>query len=355
MQMDTLLTVEEYLANREAFYTVDVRSPGEFREASIPGAVNIPLFDDKEREIVGTVYWKEGTDRAKLVGLSIVGPKLADMVEKMVGEANGKTILLYCWRGGMRSSSVLAVLHALGYPAARLKGGYKAFRRHVLSFLQAARLEKPVFVLNGLTGVGKTLVIRKLRDRQVPALDLEGLANHRGSVFGAVGLGVQPSQKDFEARLFLELERFKSSDYLVVEGEGKRIGTLVLPDFLYDAMNAGPHILLEASLDKRVERILAEYGQSQNNAEELAQAVPRLEKRLGTARCQELAGRIKKGELAEVARVLCLEYYDKLYKDSRQEQDKYLATVDVNCLEAGVSKLLEVINNYVERQRGSGS
>lgn len=353
--MKSLLTVEEYLANCEAFYTVDVRSPGEFREAAIPGAVNIPLFDDREREIVGTAYWQEGTERAKLLGLSLVGPKLAPMVEKMAGEAKGRTILLYCWRGGMRSESMLAVLQAMKYPAARLTGGYKAFRRHVRTFLENAQIKKPVFVLNGLTGVGKTLVIKKLRAQGVPALDLEGMANHRGSVFGAAGLGSQPSQKDFEARLFLELEKFRDAGYLVVEGEGKRIGSVVLPDILYSAMNDGPHILLEASLEKRVERILAEYGHSQDSAEELAQAVVRLEKRLGKTRCRELADEIRKGEFAVAARELCLEYYDKYYKDSRRERDKYIATVDVNCLEAGVSRLLGVIENHLAAEGGVDS
>jgi len=343
-----LLGVEEWLVNREQYYLVDVRSPAEFRAASIPGAVNIPLFSDDERTAVGTVYKREGALSAKKVGLALVAPRLPRLVEAVLSGAGGQEILLYCWRGGMRSNSLAAVLEAMGCPVRRLAGGYKAFRRLVVRSLNGLSLQVPVFVLNGLTGVGKTMVIRKLASLGVPALDLEEMAGHRGSVFGSVGLGPPRSQKDFEALLFLELWRHRSARYLVVEGEGKRIGPVILPEVLFSAMRSGPRILLEAELEVRVSRILAEY---QSTAPEqltvLTAAVMSLRNRLGEEKCARLVQKICSCQYGEAARALCTDYYDLLYKDSRAPSAQYLAVVNIDDPGQGVERLLAVIDEYL--------
>ncbi len=344
------LDIESFLLAPENYYVVDVRSPGEYKAASIPGAVNAPLFDDREREIVGTTYWQEGTDRAKLVGLSMVAPKLPLMVESILNGANGKEIVLYCWRGGMRSRSLAAVFEILGYPVRQLAGGYRAFRRQVVKGLDKDSPGVPVFVLNGLTGVGKTLVIRELQAMGAPALDLEAMANHRGSVFGGVGLGDPSSQKDFEAQLFLALRRYAGAPFLIVEGEGRRIGPVVIPDFLYKAMRDCPHILLEAPLDVRAARIVAEYGGKDTQTTlALAEAVQSLEKRLGRTRCAELAACIRQGDCEKAAKVLCVEYYDRYYRDSRRTLSDYIAVVDVADISAGARRVLAVIDEYLNR------
>jgi tRNA 2-selenouridine synthase len=340
-----LLPIEAYLQNRDRYFLADVRSPGEYEEAHIPGAVNVPLFMDEERVLVGTTYWKEGTDRAKLVGLSLVAPRLPEMVADILAAANGREIVLYCWRGGMRSRSIFAVMEAMGYPARQLVGGYKAFRRQVVRFLSTAEIRQPLFVLNGLTGVGKTTVLKELEKLGAPVLDLEGMANHRGSAFGAVGLGRARSQKDFEALLFLALDQWRDAPFLLVEGEGKKIGPLVLPDFLYTAMSRGQHILLEAGLEVRVQRILDEYRALGDNREALAAAALQLQKKLGSEKCKALADQIRQGEIADAARILCTDYYDRYYRDSRRDNN-YLAVVHVDNLAEGVQQILSIASGY---------
>ncbi|NLM46858.1 MAG: tRNA 2-selenouridine(34) synthase MnmH, partial [Firmicutes bacterium] len=279
------ITVEEYLQKSKEFCLIDVRSPGEYTEAHIPGAVNIPLFTDEERAQVGIVYKHEGTDRAKQVGLRFVARRLPQMVGQILAAAGGKKIVIYCWRGGMRSRSVSHLLAALDYPVYQLTGGYKAFRRYINHFHATNKIEVPVFVLNGLTGVGKTRLLALLVERGYPALDLESMANHRGSAFGSVGLGAPRSQKDFDALLALALMEKKHAPCLIVEGEGKRIGPVQLPDYFFTAMEKGPHILLVADLNVRVERIVAEYRGRGDTSEELAAAVYGLQKKLGKAKC----------------------------------------------------------------------
>jgi len=344
----SLLGVEEWLDKREQYFLVDLRSPGESKAASIPGAVNIPLFSDDERAAVGTVYRREGPPAAKKVGLALVSPKLPWLVETILSGAGTREILLYCWRGGMRSNSLAAVMDAIGFPVRCLVGGYKAFRRLVVRGLAGTSLQVPVFVLNGLTGVGKTMVIRRLAGLGVPALDLEEMAGHRGSVFGGIGLGAPRTQKDFEALLFLELWKHRKARYLVVEGEGRRIGPVVLPDFLITNMQGGPRILLEANLEVRVARILAEYlSTTAVQLKELTIAVNSLRSRLGEEKCSRLVGKISAGQFAEAAHELCTGYYDRLYKDSRAAAAQYQAVVNIDDPEQGVLRLLAVIEEYM--------
>lgn len=351
--MKSLLSVERFLENRERYFVVDVRSPGEYVKAHIPGAQNIPLFTDEERALVGTAYWKEGTDRAKLVGLSIVSPRLPRMVETILEAAAGREVVLYCWRGGMRSRSVISIMEALGFPAWQLIGGYKAFRRQVVKYFHNTRLNIPVFVLNGLTGVGKTRMIQTLLGMGAPALDLEGIANHRGSAFGAVGLGEPRSQKDFDALLFLALSDLKDATYLIVEGEGKRIGPVIVPDFLYEAMRQGPHILLETSLAIRVRRILQEYYGQLDNTEALVQAVLSLQKKMGREACEALAAQIRQGDLEAAARTLCTDYYDLYYRDSKQKKSHYLAVVDVADLQWGAGQIICIAERFLKEGEGN--
>jgi tRNA 2-selenouridine synthase len=348
--LNSLLTVEELLQNRDGYCLVDVRSPGEFLVARIPGAVNLPLFEDQERVMLGASYWQEGTEQAKLLGLSLVAPRLPQLVEKILALAAGREIVLYCWRGGMRSRSLLAVMAAMGYPVWQLQGGYKAFRRQVVSYFSNTKIQVPVFVLNGLTGVGKTLLLRELANRGAPALNLEEMANHRGSAFGAVGLGGSRSQKDFEALLFLALRNLQGAPYLLVEGEGKKIGPVVLPDFLYQAMQEGPHLLLEADIELRVERILKEYAGLADNRQALTDAVLALQKKLGREKCELLVTMINQGDYSSVARSLCTDYYDLYYRDSRRKKGDYLAVINLDDLHSGALAVLACCQENVKQE-----
>jgi len=352
-RLKSLLTVEKLLQNRDAYCVVDVRSPEEFFEARIPGAVNLPLFEDEERVKLGAAYWQEGAEQAKMLGLSLAAPRLPQLVEKILSCAAGREIVLYCWRGGMRSSSLLSVMEAMGYPVWQLQGGYKAFRRQVVSYLSSTKIQVPVFVLNGLTGVGKTLLLRELANCGAPVLNLEEMANHRGSAFGAIGLGASRSQKDFESLLFLALHDLHGAPYLLVEGEGKKIGPVVLPDFLYQAMLEGPHLLLEAGIDLRVERILEEYAGMSANRQALADAILALQKKLGREKCELLAAKISQGDYRSVARTLCTDYYDLYYRDSRKKKGDYLAVINLSDIGSGVQSVLTCCQEKVLQDLGS--
>jgi len=176
------------------------------------------------------------------------------------------------------------------------------------------------------------------------------MANHRGSAFGAIGLGDPNSQKDFEAHLFMALQKYAAAPFLVVEGEGKRIGPVIVPDFLYEALQKSPHILLEAPLDVRVERIVAEYrGRGADSANDLAAAIRSLEKRLGQNRCAELIHYIELGDYESSAKTLCLEYYDRYYRDSRRALSDYMAVVDVTDISVGARQILAAIERCSNR------
>jgi len=310
---------------------IDVRSPHEYREASIPGSLNIPLFDDAEHSRLGLLYREEGEPAARMAGLKIASAKLPALVEQITATCGGKIPLLYCQRGGLRSLSLYQILHLCGFPALRLKNGYRGFRQYVVSQLKDYQLQSRFFVLHGLTGVGKTAVLKELEDEGVPVIDLEGLAGHRGSVFGAVGLPEQRSQKDFEALLLQALEKHRKAGWIVVEGEGRRIGRVSLPHFLVKAMDEGYQALLTASLEIRVRRIVDSYIPAKPPPElltELKEAVSALRRRLGSKKVDLLTAELEQKNFDRVAASLCADYYDHFYSDSRPEYSRFDAQVD---------------------------
>ncbi len=311
--MSKEITVKEALALPGAKF-IDVRAENEYTEATIPGAINIPLLRDSERVAVASVYRQKGIDDARTLGLDIVSPRLSEMV-KEYQELDGKgPLVVFCWRGGMRSKSVCSLLRALGVPVYRVIGGYKAYRRYVNEYLNRA-LPHQVAVLYGLTGVGKTEVLQELRQTHGPAVDLEGLANNRGSVFGQVGMEPQPSQKMFEALFVKELAYWEGVGYIIVECESRRIGKIILPSSLIEGMKTGIRILTYCSLEKRIERIKKIYGCNFNeNKEKLKTAIMALSQRVGKKRTADFCRMVDDGNLDEVIRYLLVKYYDPLYK-----------------------------------------
>ncbi|MEL7564296.1 MAG: tRNA 2-selenouridine(34) synthase MnmH [Dehalobacterium sp.] len=291
---------------------IDVRSESEFQEDHIPTAVNIPIFNDEERKHVGTVFKHNGPEEAKKLGLTIVSPKLPHLVSLIEKAGMGKEIVLYCWRGGMRSKSLATILDLLNINVFRLNGGYKRYRQWINNYFHQDSFPFKVVVLHGLTGTGKTNIIRKLADLGASAVDLEGLANNRGSVFGDVGLSSQPSQKLFESLLWWELHKYRHQEYIIVECESKRIGKVTLPPSLYTGMKNGKHILLFDSLDHRIERILDEY-KADLYTNDLIYALNKLKSRLGTEKVLSLHRMIECGDFYPVVETLLVSYYDPLY------------------------------------------
>ena len=328
---------------------IDMRSPGEYEQGHIPGAINIPLFNDHERAEVGTIYKQVGVIEAKQRGLAIVSSKLPELVNQIRSfYQTGYSIIIYCWRGGMRSKSVVTVLDLMGITAYQLIGGYKAYRRFVLDRLRTFELRPEIIVICGSTGVGKTALLGKLAEKQVPVIDLESLANHRGSVFGQVGLGKPQTAQNFDALLLQELQRLNEKRYVVVECESKRIGNVYLPDVLYQAMRRGKKILVQADLETRVSRLIAEYVDVyRNNTEALLVSLKTLAKRLGTRKVTALSDKLLRGEVRDVVRILLTDYYDPLYGYETANPDHFDLVVDANNLVQAACQIVE----YLEQRR----
>lgn len=329
---------------------IDVRSPGEHAEASIPGSINIPLFDDYNRSRIGQVYHLEGEAKARRLALEIVAPQLPKLVESIACACGDKLPLLYCSRGGLRSMSLYQVLTLSGIRTLRLKKGYKAYRLHVNKRLAGYDLKSTLIVLHGLTGVGKTLLIKALAAKKIPVVDLEGLARHRGSVFGAVGCGTPRSQKDFDALLLQELDKHSLAPALVIEGEGRRIGNIYLPPFLSEAMAAGIQVLLKAPLEKRAERIVSTYISSPvcpQALEQIKGGLNSLRRRMGDAKVGQLLGLLDQEKYETVAQILCSDYYDHYYNDSRPEHSDFQAVIDATDLTEAAKKIMQISSSKV--------
>ncbi len=342
------IEIREALARNDLLF-VDVRSTAEYMEASIPGAVNIPLFDDREHYQLSVIFYQMGEYEARQAALDMVAPRLPSLVKQVTEACSDHIPLLYCKRGGMRSLSLYQVLSLAGVQACRLKGGYKAYRRYINERLKNCNLRNRFYVLHGLTGVGKTLVLKELEKRGVPVLDLEGLARHRGSVFGAVGFEKPRSQKDFDALLLQQLERNRDNPFLVTEGEGQRIGNIYLPHFLIKAMKQGEHFLLEAPLPTRVKRIVDTYIQvplSKNTYGQLLTSIKALERRLGKRKIDMLTAMMNKGNYHAVAELLCKDYYDHYYNDARPEFSAFSETIDASNIKKAAEDIIAAIGKH---------
>lgn len=306
---------------------IDVRSPSEYAEDHIPGAHNVPLLDDEQRRIVGTLYKEEGQDRARSRGLELIQPALEDKMAKIRRLGAGGTLVIYCWRGGMRSRSVASWMEEQGLTVHKLRGGYKEYRRQVVNDLDGEMVFASLFSLYGLTGTGKTEILDQLNRRGVPVLDLERFANHRGSAFGAVGLGEQPTQKTFETRLHEALLQVPPGRMAVVEGESRKIGRIHIPPRFFEHLKSARRILIYDSVDNRIRRITAEYTRKMDQ-DGLVRGVRALERRLGRQRIARMVEDIEAGRYEPVVRELLIRYYDPLYKHPDRPSDRYEASVD---------------------------
>lgn len=300
---------------------IDVRTPLEFAEATIPGAVNVPIFSNEERVLVGTTFKQQGKIAARRLGVELVSPKIPELV-RMVDEARQGhlgPVIVFCWRGGMRSLAITSFLNLAGIPARQLVGGHKGFRRKVVDFFEHQDWP-PIFVLRGLTGVGKTRALHALARQGYPVVDLEGLANHRGSAFGALGLEPQPSQKMFEALLWDRLEQLKNKKFLLTEGESLHIGRLMVPKRFHQAMQVETSLWLTASLETRTQIILEEYPALDQLREQFEKPLVSLKERLGKEKLNELRNLLNAGEWHSLVRELMIYYYDPLYLHTLPEQ-----------------------------------
>ncbi len=302
------LSVTDFLQQSAALPIIDVRSPGEYDHAHIPGAVSIPLFDNEERAVVGTRYKQAGKDAAVLTGLELVGPKLADFVRQARKlNPSARHVLVHCWRGGMRSGSFAWLLDTAGLTAATLAGGYKAYRNHALTGFAEPR---NLIILGGKTGSGKTDILAQLARLGEQVIDLEGLAHHKGSSYGAIGQLPQPSSEQFENLIFHQWRHLDPARRIWLEDESKNVGTCFVPLPLWTQMVAAPVVAVDVPKQVRIERLVRDYTGIDHNL--LVQATERIRRRLGGQTTTEALDALTRQDYAHVAD-LTLDYYDKAY------------------------------------------
>jgi tRNA 2-selenouridine synthase len=293
---------------------IDVRSPAEYAEDHIPGAISAPVLDDAERAEVGTLYKQVSPFDAKKAGASLISRNIARHVEELFKD-KGKTWrpLVYCWRGGKRSGAMAHVMRAIGWDAETLEGGYKAYRRFVVSQLQSLPSALDFIVIHGPTGSGKSRLLGALKRARAQVLDLEALAAHRGSVLGNLPGRPQPTQKMFESLLLEELSGLQAEKAVYVEGESKKIGELQVPDALMERMRASPCIVLDTAVEVRVELLLDEYRHFLSDRDALNKQLDCLVALHGRER---IALWKSTSDWRELVRRLLVEHYDPAYRRS---------------------------------------
>ena len=320
----------EDLARAET--VIDARSPAEFALDHIPGAINCPVLSDDERRIVGTLYKQQGAFEARRVGGGMVAANLAKHLATTMADrpANWKPIV-YCWRGGLRSGSMVQWLRLVGWDARQLGGGYKQFRRHVIDVIDRLAPRLQLRVLCGPTGSAKTRVLQALAAHGCQTLDLEDCAEHKGSVLGNLPGVEQPSQKGFETRIATVLEGLDSTRPVYVEAESRKIGKLALPTALLQTMRESPCIEIVASVDARLDYLLHDYAYLGDDREALAgrlASLHGLQSNETLLRWQDWAHR---HELAALFRELMVEHYDPLY--ARSQNGHFLRLRDARRIE----------------------
>ena len=312
-----------FLTQATLFPVIDVRSPGEFAQGHVPGAVSIPLFSDAERSMVGTLYVQSGKQDAIMKGLDLALPKVGFYLESVRKISPPGLILLHCWRGGLRSSLMAEVFNKAGYDVALLDGGYKAYRHAIRESL--AR-EARIVVLGGNTGSGKTQLLQSIASHGEQVIDLEKLACHKGSVFGALGQPPQPTNEQFENELHVQWQKLDFLRPVWMEDESRMIGRVTLPDPVVEHLSQG--LLIRVGLDSRVRirRLVAEYACFESKL--LAEAINRIGERLGGTRTKEALAALDEGNFETVAAIV-LAYYDKAYQFSMTRR-KNSAVLDLN-------------------------
>ena len=296
---------------------IDVRSPGEFAYDHVPCAQNMWVLDDQQRAQVGTVYKRQGPFEGRKLGGGLVAQNTGLHIQaNVLDKPKDWRPMVYCWRGGMRSNSFATVLASIGFRVSVLKGGYKAYRSQVLGALPDL-CEQPRFVvLGGKTGVGKTQLLTQLAQMGQQVLDLEGLANHRGSLFGALGLPDQPSSAKFDSLLFQALSAFDASRPVYVESESSKVGQCHLPKPLLENMRQSPKIDVSSALEDRVERIALDYASAFEQPDQIKELLSKLPQRLGHEMVRAMLSMVDQGEWKMLIETLILHHYDHSYGKS---------------------------------------
>ena len=318
------ITISEFVNLSELHPVIDVRSPGEFQHAHFPNAHNIPLFTDEERKEVGTAYKQVGKQKAIKIGLDYFGPRMKTNIEEVEKifkqlQSNSKTIIVHCWRGGMRSAGMAWLFDLYGFEVYIVVGGYKAFRTWTIDQFE---LPYDIKVIGGYTGSSKTELLHEIKNNKEPIIDLEGIALHKGSAFGGIGLPEQPTQEMFENLLAVEISKMNQNEKSIsfwIEDESQRIGRLNIPNPLWKTIRAAPLFFINIDFETRLDFILNYYGKLDKQA--LINAILRIQKRFGPNETKLTINFILENNIKEAFRIL-LQYYDKTYFKSLQNREE---------------------------------
>lgn len=305
--MANTLTIQEFLAKAKQLPVLDARAPKEYAVGRIPQALSFPIFSDEDRARVGTAYKQQGHDPAVLIGLDLFGPKMSGFVREAEKLAPTKELLVHCWRGGMRSGAMSWLLDFAGFQVYLLQGGYKAYRQYMHEQFEH---ERPLLVVSGNTGSGKTDLLPYLQRHEQQVIDLERLACHKGSSFGSIGMAPQPSTEHFENLLGMALLELNDQKPLWLEDESMGIGKVQLPRPLFQHMQQAPTILLEVPKTLRIQKLAEEYCRTDRTL--LEAAILRIKKRLGGLATKEAIEAIQTGDMEKMVDI-ALTYYDKAY------------------------------------------
>jgi len=321
---------------------IDVRSPAEFIKGHIPGAINIPLFNDEERAKVGTMYTKSGREASVLLGLKLVGPKLADYIRIARTNKSKKKIYIHCWRGGMRSASIAWLLDIAGMDVTVIVDGYKSYRRFIRKQFEC---QQKLVLLGGLTGSGKTDILHALKRMGEQVIDLEGIANHKGSAFGALGMKEQPTNEQFENNLY-EFWRFLDRSIPVwLEDESRSIGRISIPDPLYKQMSSSPLMLINLDKKKRIQRLVSEY--SKYDIVDQTGSVEKIRRKLGGDMANKAIIALDNNDFNKFTDII-LTYYDKAYNSGISK--RYKSTINNIALsEDNPERNAEIVRTYSKK------
>jgi tRNA 2-selenouridine synthase len=348
------ISIDQYFQSEKKVPLIDVRSPKEYNYAHIPGAVNIPLFDDDERKMVGITYKKDGREKAIVKGLELVGPKLIQFIkaaQRAVTSSAGSTtdgIALHCWRGGMRSRSMATLFDFTGLPTYVVKGGYKSYRRHAQNSFSK---EWNLIILGGKTGSAKTKILQALKNQGEQIIDLEKAAHHKGSAFGHLGEKAQPTTEMFENILFEELKLVNPSKRLWVEDESHTVGSIFIPEPFWKQMRNAPVVYCDFSTDERIIYLVSEYGDFEK--EKIVESVLKITKRLGGENVKAALDAYHAGDL-HTATAIVLKYYDKTYNYGlSQRNPKNIFTIELDKInpQENAKQIIQCVDTIHKRNK----
>lgn len=318
-----MISLEEFLKLRDTLPVVDVRSPLEFAQGHIREAINIPLLNNEERVAVGTDYKQKGQAEAIRTGFRLVGPRLEEIVNQAEKIAGGRELLVHCWRGGMRSNNFCQFVNMARIKSRALTGGYKVYRQHALEIF---RKPMPLLLITGLTGSGKSDVLRALRLHGEQILDLEKLASHKGSAFGGLLMPAQPTTEQFQNDLFEEILKLNLSRRIWVEDESIAIGKIFLPPDFWETMCQSKMVQMNVSKEVRIQRLVNEYGTA--NRVEFLEIMGKVTKKLGGQHYNAAKEKLLLGDMSSTIDIL-LTYYDKAYHNSiERRKEKIINTIN---------------------------